>query len=264
MMAHQARLKPWIPFYKYTLKNDMPDTALYRNSISDEFPTRVAENLYLKKNYSCVIFDSIITSKPLASNSYKYSDLGFYLIPEMIENIQNCAFEDYVRKAFYRPLGLSTMCYLPRNRFSLDRIVPTENDKAFRKQQLHGDVHDPGAAMLGGVSGHAGLFSDANDLGILCQVLLRNGNYAGRQYFKPETVHDFTQQQFPSMITGAESDLTNLCLNTHKMGLLVKVLRRKAMDIVDLQAPTSGLTLQTALLSCFYPTASFLMRTTRS
>lgn len=197
MMAHQSRLKPWIPFYIFTLKNDKPDTAYYRTNISEEFPVRVAENLYLAENYKYVIFDSIISSELLDKNSYKYSDLGFYLIPEAIENVVNCPFEDYVRKDFYNSLGLSTTGFLPRERYSLERIVPTEDDKVFRMQLLQGDVHDPGAAMLGGVSGHAGLFSNANDLGIIAQMLLQEGQYAGIRYIQPGTIHDFTHQQFP-------------------------------------------------------------------
>jgi len=197
MMAHQARLKPWIPFYKYTLKDGKPDTALYRDKISGDISVRVAENLYIQKDYKNVIYDSIITSRLLGSNSYKYSDLGFYLLPEIIESLVNKPFKDYSENKFYKPLGLSTTGFLPREHFSLDRIVPTEDDKVFRMQLVHGDVHDPGAAMMGGVSGHAGLFSDANDLGILAQMLIQGGNYGGVQYLKPETIADYTRQQFP-------------------------------------------------------------------
>jgi beta-glucosidase-like glycosyl hydrolase/CubicO group peptidase (beta-lactamase class C family) len=197
MMAHQSRLTPWIPFYKYTMKNDGPDSAFYRTGISEGFPVRVADNLYLRKNYDHVIYDSIISSKLLPANSYKYSDLGFYIMPEILENIFNLPFEDYVRKSFYRPLGMSTTGFLPRERFGLNQIVPTEDDKIFRKQLIHGDVHDPGAAMLGGVAGHAGLFSDANDLGIFAQMLIQGGTYGGIQYILPETLDEYTHQQFP-------------------------------------------------------------------
>ena len=89
------------------------------------------------------------------------------------------------------------MTYNPRDRFPLSRIMPTENDTIFRKQLIHGDVHDPGAAMLGGVSGHAGLFSDANDLAIILQMLLNSGEYGGKRYFLPSTVKEFTKVQFP-------------------------------------------------------------------
>lgn len=197
MMAHQARLTPWIPFYKTTLKNDKPDSAFYRNSFSEEFPVRVAEKLYLKKGYDQVIYDSIAASPLLKTNSYKYSDLGFYLIPQIVENLTHSPFKNYLDSNFYRPLGLATTGFLPRDRFSLERIAPTEQDNYFRYQLVHGDVHDQGAAMLGGISGHAGLFSDANDLGIIAQMLLQNGQYGGQSFLDSATIREFTSWQFP-------------------------------------------------------------------
>jgi len=196
-MAHQARLAPWIPFYKNTMKGDKLDSTIYRHKISEGFSVRVAENLYIRKDYKEVIYDSIITSPLLKTNGYKYSDLGFYFIPQIMENLVNEPFDQYVSKTFYAPLGLSTMGFLPRERFPLTRIAPTENDKIFRGQLIHGDVHDPGAAMLGGVSGHAGLFSDANDLGVIGQMLLQGGVYGAKQYIQAETIKEFTKQQFP-------------------------------------------------------------------
>jgi CubicO group peptidase (beta-lactamase class C family) len=197
MMAHQSKLKPWIPFYLYTMKDKKPDTAFYRSTISEDFPVRVAENMYIRKNYNYVLYDSILTSPLLETSSYKYSDLGFYLVPEIMKNIVNEPFEDYVSNTFYKPMGLSTTGFLPRKRFPLDRIPPTENDTLFRRQLVQGDVHDQGAAMLGGVSGHAGLFSDANDLGVIAQMLINGGTYGGVKYLKPETIKEFTEWQFP-------------------------------------------------------------------
>jgi beta-N-acetylhexosaminidase len=197
MMAHQSRLTPWIPFYKYTLKDKKPDTAYYRATISEDFTVRVAENLYIKKNYKYVMYDSILSSPLLKTSSYKYSDLGFYFIPEIMENLVNDSFDDYLEKTFYRPMGLSTTGFLPRKRFPLDRIPPTEYDTIFRKQLVHGDVHDQGAAMLGGISGHAGLFSNANDVGVIAQMLIQEGTYGGVTYLKPETIKEFTEWQFP-------------------------------------------------------------------
>jgi beta-N-acetylhexosaminidase len=114
-----------------------------------------------------------------------------------VESLTNEPFEDYVAATFYNPLGMSTMGFLPRLRFPLNRVTPTENDKIFRGQLVHGDVHDPGAAMLGGVSGHAGLFSDANDLGIFGQLLLQGGVYGNQRYIQAETIKEFTERQFP-------------------------------------------------------------------
>jgi beta-N-acetylhexosaminidase len=197
MMAHQARLEPWIPFYKNTMKGGKLDSTIYRHKISEDFTVRVAENLYIRKDYKKIMYDSIVTSPLLRTNVYKYSDLGFYFIPPIMESLVNEPFENYVSKTFYKPMGLSTMGFLPRERFPLDQIAPTENDKIFRGQVIHGDVHDPGAAMLGGVSGHAGLFSDANDLGVIGQMLLQGGTYGNKQYLRAETINAFTKQQFP-------------------------------------------------------------------
>ncbi|MBE9480350.1 MAG: serine hydrolase, partial [Bacteroidetes bacterium] len=197
LLAHQAKFQSWIPYFKSTLIDVKLDTLIYNDKISENFPVRVAENIYIRKNYFYNIIDSIIQSPLRENNKYKYSDLGFYLLKEIIENITNQPIEDYVTEIFYKPLGLTTLTYLPRNKFELSRIVPTEDDKVFRKQLLHGDVHDPGAAMLGGVSGHAGLFSNANDMAIFMQMLLQNGEYAGINYVDTLTVKEFTKQQFP-------------------------------------------------------------------
>lgn len=197
LMAHQARLQAWIPYYKKTIIDEEIDTDIYRSSISEQYPIRVAENLYINKNYYHSIFDTIATSALRSTKTYKYSDLGFYLLYEAIENTINKPFDEYVDKNFYRPLGLKTMGFKPRNRFPLKRIIPTEQDNIFRHQLVQGDVHDPGAAMLGGISGHAGLFSNATDLGIMMQMLLDGGHYGGKIYLKKNTIEQFTKEQFP-------------------------------------------------------------------
>ena len=197
MMTHQARLRPWIPFYINVINDGILDPQTFSTGISEEFPVRVAEKVYIRKGYDRVIMDSIIHSALLKTSEYKYSDLGYYFLKEIIENAVNRDLDDFVRDAFYEPLGLSTAGYLPRKRFPPERIVPTEYDRVFRKQLLQGDVHDQGAAMLGGVAGHAGLFSNANDLGIFMQMLLNKGSYGGKKYFEPGTVDAYTQLQNP-------------------------------------------------------------------
>ncbi len=196
LMTHQARLKAWIPFYKNTVHHGLPDTNVYHKVYSEEFPYRVADSMYIRKSYEDSIFQAIIHSELRSKNNYVYSDLGFYLLKTIIERITNESLDRYVKKYFYEPLGLATMCYQPRNYFSLSRIVPSEMDSAFRMQLLHGDVNDPGAAMLNGVGGHAGIFSNANDIAIIMQMLLNKGEYGGHRYFMPETVDKFTSYQF--------------------------------------------------------------------
>lgn len=197
IMTHQAGLQPWIRFYERTLKNGSPDSTVYQSSPSLDFPDRVAENIYIQKNWHDSIYQEIIDSPLRGIKDYKYSDLGFYLLRLVIEKITGQSLDVYMAEKFYRPLGLTTMTYNPHDRFPLSRIMPTENDTFFRKQLIHGDVHDPGAAMLGGVSGHAGLFSDANDLAIIFQMLLNGGEYGAKRYFLPSTVKEFTKVQFP-------------------------------------------------------------------
>ena len=197
MMAHQARFTPWIPFYRNTLNDNGPDTLIYSQSISEVFPFRVAEKMYIHRDYCYTIFDTIITSPLLEAEEYKYSDLPFYFLKRVIENGLNQPIEKYLNTQFYSSMNLFKMGYRPRDRFPLNSIVPTEYDNEFRQQLIHGDVHDPGAAMLGGVSGHAGLFSNANNLAVLMQMLLQSGEYNGISYLDSAVIEEFTSYQFP-------------------------------------------------------------------
>jgi CubicO group peptidase (beta-lactamase class C family) len=152
--------------------------------------------MFINKYYSDTIYKQIIASKVGSEHKYLYSDLGYYFLKKIIEQKTAMPIEHYVQKTFYNPLGLSTMGYRPRERFELKRIVPTEYDVKFRKQLVHGDVHDQGAAMLGGVGGHAGLFSDANDLAVLMQMYMQKGAYGGRRYMDTAIVNECTRCQY--------------------------------------------------------------------
>ncbi len=196
LMAHEAQLKAWIPFYEKSMTGNKLDSCVYKSVPSVDYPFRVADSMYIHKHYFDTIFRAIINSTLRTQNNYLYSDLGFYLLKDIIEKITNEKLDQYVYKNFYRPLGLSTMCYQPRKYFDTSRIVPSEIDTTFRKQLLWGDVNDPGAAMLGGVGGHAGIFSDANDIAILMQMLLNEGLYGDYRFFMPETVQKFTAYQY--------------------------------------------------------------------
>ncbi len=196
VLTHQAGLTPWIAYYDSTMRDYGPDTNIFHKTISEDYPTRVAENMYIRKNYSYEIYREILES-PLNEKVYKYSDLGFYLFKKMIESTANQPLEDYVQEYFYQPMGLHNISYLPREKFPLVMIAPTENDTLFRKQLLRGDVHDQGAAMLGGVSGHAGLFGTAHDVAAIMQMLLNGGVFNGVQVLHPETIKKFTAYQFP-------------------------------------------------------------------
>jgi CubicO group peptidase (beta-lactamase class C family) len=210
VMTHQAGLVAWIPFYLKTLKNGYPDTAFYRSTLSDKFPFRVAEGMYLRKDYHQIILDSIIRSPLSGKKEYKYSDLGFILMQQFVEQLTGKRLDQYMDEQFYKPLGLTTLTFHPRDKFPLNRIMPTENDSIFRHQLVQGDVHDQAAALLGGVAGHAGLFGTSNDMGVLLQMLLQGGSYGGRQYIKPETVALFTSSQFKGNRRGLGFDKPQL------------------------------------------------------
>ena len=196
MLTHQAGLRDWIPFWMKTMEKGEYKSGIYNKVRNDDYPKRVADNLFINKNYEDTIYKQIIESPLKESGKYVYSDLGYYFLKKIIEQQTFVPEERYVLKYFYMPLGLPTMGYKPRDRFDLDRIIPTENDKKFRKQIIHGDVHDQGAAMLGGVGGHAGLFSDANDLAVMMQLFLNKGEYGGKRYIDSATITECTKCQY--------------------------------------------------------------------
>lgn len=192
LLAHQAKLQAWIPFYKATLKNGKPNPELYRESYSKEFPIQIADSLFLKRDYSQLILDSIYNSPLLKTKGYKYSDLGFILMQQVVERIEGKSLKQLTYNDFYKPLGLNHTTFHPLEKYSKEVIPPTEMDNEFRKQLIHGYVHDPAAAMLGGVAGHAGLFSNAEDLAVIFQMLLNNGVYGGERFLDSATIHRFT------------------------------------------------------------------------
>lgn len=194
ILAHQSGLQAWVPFYLKTILKGKLDPIIYSKDSSTYYPYRVANNIYINKEYPNIIYQRILKG-PIKEKEYKYSDLGYYFLMKIAEIQSGKPLNSYVENV-YAQLGMNTTGYLPRNRFSLDRIPPTENDTIFRKQLIHGDVHDPGSAMLGGVGGHAGIFSNANDLGKIMQMYLNKGVYGGEQYIKDTTLNEFTKCQF--------------------------------------------------------------------
>ncbi|MFY0253118.1 glycoside hydrolase family 3 N-terminal domain-containing protein [Chitinophaga sp. 30R24] len=193
ILLHQAGLTPFIPFYKETLyRNGYPDTVIYHKTPDAVYDIRVADQLYEEHNYIDTLWKKILESKLSPRQGYVYSDCDFLFLGKVVEQLTGKKLNDYVRETFYIPLGLATTGFLPRERFPLPQLVPTEHEYTFRMQLLRGDVHDPGAAMFGGVAGHAGLFSNAHDLGVIMQMLLNKGSFNGVQYIKPATVELFT------------------------------------------------------------------------
>lgn len=193
MITHQAGLQAWIPFFlKTQTKTHDYKPGYYSDKISNDFPTRVAKDLYIKKDYTDTIYHRINDSKIEKEGEYVYSDLGYYYIKKIAERLTEKPYQYYVYENFYNPLCVN-LTYKPREVFPLKQIVPTENDLKFRKQLLRGDVHDQGAAMMGGVAGHAGLFGTATDVAMIMQMLLNEGNYNGQQIIDSAVVREFTR-----------------------------------------------------------------------
>ncbi len=195
VLSHQSGLQNWIPFYQSTIDDKGWDISIYQPIITEEFPTRVAENMYVHKGYNHILIDSIIDS-PFQDKTYHYSGLGFYLLKVMIENINNTSLDNYVYDNFYDTLNLKSLIFNPRNNYDLDMIIPTENDTFFRMQLVHGDVHDQGAALLGGVSGNAGLFGNTYDVAVMMQMFLNGGTYGKTKLFEKETIDFFNKYHF--------------------------------------------------------------------
>ncbi len=198
ILSHYGRLKAWIPFYKLTqdsiTKNNLKE--FYSQSKSKKFSIKVAENLYLNNSYKDSIYKFIRDSEQRLKAGYKYSDLGYYLLKEALEKKYKSSLDDLVQEQFYKPLGANRMTYLPLNKLDKSSIVPSEKDTYYRNQLLHGYVHDMGAAMLGGVGGHAGLFANANDVAKMMQLYLQKGYYGGKRYFKKETFDKFNKRYY--------------------------------------------------------------------
>ncbi len=193
MLSHYARLKPWIPFYYATLDSvtKQPDPKYYQKEPSQHFSIKVAKELYMRNDYKDSIQDIIKETDLLDRLRYRYSDLPYYILKKFIERHYDKPLDELVQDHFYQSLGANYTTYNPNNLFSGKNIVPTEIDDYYRYQEVHGYVHDMGAAMQGGVGGHAGIFSNANDVAKIMQMYLQKGFYGGKRYFKPETLDLF-------------------------------------------------------------------------
>lgn len=194
ILLHQAGFVAFIPFYKETLDSvtHIPLPSIYRPVESDSFSVRVAQNLYMRRDWIDTMYKRILTSKLGHSDKYIYSDNDFIMMAKIVQAVSGLQIDQYADKYFYKPMGLHSIGFLPREKFDTNRVAPTEYEKQFRSQHLHADVHDPGAAMFGEVAGHAGLFSDAENIAAILQMFLNGGSFNGKQYIKPSTLKLFT------------------------------------------------------------------------
>lgn len=196
ILTHQSGLQAMIPFWLRTQdKANNYKPGFYSNVKSDTYPTEVAKNLYIVKGYTDSIYKQIVASKVEPKGKYVYSDVGYYFSKKIIEDKTGKSLQDYVQQLFYNPLS-SGLTYLPLAKYPASQIAPTENDTKFRKQTLRGYVHDQGAALMGGVGGHAGLFGSANDVAVVMQLLLNKGVYGGQRLLDSSVIRQYTSSQF--------------------------------------------------------------------
>lgn len=197
ILTHQAGLKAWIPFYQRTLdKSGRPSPEFY-SSVPDERHTlQVAERLYVINSIVDSVFQWIYESPVQKGQGYVYSDLSLYLMARVCERLLGQRLDSLAHKFLFSRVGARTCTFNPRRHFPAEKIVPTAVDSIYRKQLLQGFAHDEGAALCGGVAGHAGLFSNAWDLAKVMQVYLNGGSYGRERFFSETTVREFTRCRF--------------------------------------------------------------------
>jgi len=194
LLLHQAGLVSFIPFWQQTMVQGNPNPIIYSETKDSVYNIQVAPHLFMHQSFKDYVWQQIIKSEVKAPGNYVYSDLGFIILAKAVERISGMSIDEYVSKNIYTPLNLSTLGYKPLNRVNNDWIVPTEIDSLFRKELIKGTVHDQTSAMMGGVSGHAGLFGNMNDVAIIMQMLLNGGEYGGKRILKENTVKEFTKK----------------------------------------------------------------------
>lgn len=197
VLSHQAQLKPWIPFYQKTMLDGQLKPEFYNQTREQGFELPVAGNIFAINSITDSIYTWAMQSPLLPEKKYVYSDLGYYFLTRMVEKLSgNDRLDVLHRRFFSNPLGANSLTYSPLNALENPVVVPTEYDRLFRKQLICGYVHDQGAAMCGGVAGHAGLFSNANDLAKLIQMFLNYGTYGGERFIQESTIKEFIKCQF--------------------------------------------------------------------
>ncbi|MGC1242272.1 MAG: serine hydrolase [Chryseosolibacter sp.] len=206
-LTHQSGLVPFVPLWPLTVEGPVLKPMYYSSQQDVRYPLQISPTLFgstiLKDSvWSWITYSKMMEKPKRTPYTYRYSDLGFMMFKQLAERTLNQPLEDFLQQNFYEPLGAYSLGYNPLNRFSSEKIAPTEVDTLFRRGLVLGTVHDERAAMLGGVSGHAGLFGTANDLSKLGQMLLQEGRYGGLQYYKPETVALFAAKQYASSRRG--------------------------------------------------------------
>jgi beta-glucosidase-like glycosyl hydrolase/CubicO group peptidase (beta-lactamase class C family) len=197
LLSHYAGLAAGIPFYKTTMdKSKLPSDVYFRKISEENFSKRLADSLFIRNNFSDTIMNMIVKSSLSSKKEYKYSDLTFMILKDYLEKTTGKTLDILIQENFYRSLGMNNSSFKPLEKFDINRIPPTETDTYFRHQLLQGYVNDLSAALEGGVSGHAGVFSNAMDIAKIMELYLQKGNYGNQRYFSEKTFEDFNTCYF--------------------------------------------------------------------
>lgn len=197
LLSHYAGLQAWIPFYKATLDSvNRPSKKYYQNTFDKQHSRQIADSIFIRNDYHDTIMKIIADSPLYTKKEYKYSDLTFILLKEYVEKATHKKLNVLVQENFYKSIGMNYTLFNPLQKFDKSSIAPTEIDNYYRHQTIQGYVHDMGAAMEGGVSGHAGLFSNAMDVAKMMQLYLQKGSYGNQRYFSEKTFDEFNTCYF--------------------------------------------------------------------
>jgi CubicO group peptidase (beta-lactamase class C family)/beta-glucosidase-like glycosyl hydrolase len=201
LLTHKSGLQANMPIAPYIMHKDTTDTFCNKYFCQEKFLTYIvpiADSFYMDYRWRDTMWQKIYQMKPFQNKRFRYSDVNFNLLQKIVETKSNVQIDEYVKLNFYYPLNLERLTYKPLEVYDANEIVPTSEDY-WRKQLLRGYVHDEAAALLGGVGGNAGLFSNAEDLAVVFQMMLNGGSYGGKEYLQPETIRKFTSQQVGSL-----------------------------------------------------------------
>lgn len=195
-LAHQGGLVPSVGIYDIMFdEQGRLREGLFSYTPSEEYPIEVYKNMWARKDMRDIVYRAVADT-PLGPKKYRYSCMSFLCYPYVVQSLTGREYEQFLRDEFYAPLGADRIMLNPAHKYPLDKILPTEVDTVYRNDLIHGYVHDESAAMLGGVSGNAGVFANAESMACVLQMLLNGGEYGGRRYLKRKTVEEWTSCQY--------------------------------------------------------------------
>jgi CubicO group peptidase (beta-lactamase class C family) len=214
LLFHESGLPAGLPFYQLVIeRNNTPSflaslkdttqtvrtgvaTLKYKDGWASKIPygdftLQVSDSCYINNRFHQAAM-KMIADAPLKSKTYLYSDLNFILLKEIVETISGMPMDVFLNKEFYVPMKLNHIAYLPLRTNNKEDIAPTMQRDFLRDEVIQGYVQDPDAALLGGISGNAGLFASARDVAKIYQMLLDDGVLDGKRYLSAETCRLFT------------------------------------------------------------------------